>query len=353
MCDSEQLPAVMHTATYVTSNSPSPMPSQQIHAHVATAVVSPSSCSEQVNTTMSDSDAAETNAHYKTRAQRARSSARSDTVSTAANAAPPATAATAVAAPPSTAAAAAADDVLKHTGYSDDAPQAESLPTAVATMQSPLESTAPSIMPSLPAAAVSRNNPTNPVVQNPPQAAKEIWLGFVRRAYRKFGKEMLSDMDLRWKTRGALALAAAWRRTDVARYTASSQRISAHASDAVDTAASEEDVIMELALTSHANAVSSQLTASTSSSSSANEQQVCSSLKAKAQLQQALTNMLRAGGEGTSACNWLLTWPSDMMELNVDQLVLLPRNAALHRSRNRHARRSTRVVSVTSGSTAE
>jgi len=63
----------------------------------------------------------------------------------------------------------------------------------------------------------SRSRPAVSVALAPRHPAKAIWLGFVRRAYRKFGKDMLSTVDLRWKMTGASVLAAAWRRTDVAR----------------------------------------------------------------------------------------------------------------------------------------
>ncbi len=59
----------------------------------------------------------------------------------------------------------------------------------------------------------------------------------------------------------------------------------------------------------------------------------CSSATADAQLRRALdlTHMLQVRG---SAQNWVLIWPSDMAELDVDQLLLMQRHTALHRSRN-------------------
>ena len=38
---------------------------------------------------------------------------------------------------------------------------------------------------------------------------KTIWLSFVRRAYRKFGKTLLAHFDLRWRANGAIALSSA------------------------------------------------------------------------------------------------------------------------------------------------
>ena len=58
-------------------------------------------------------------------------------------------------------------------------------------------------VPSSPVSTNSRKSAakSHSIVLNPLHAAKEIWLSFVRRAYRKFGKDLLSDMDLRWRTR--------------------------------------------------------------------------------------------------------------------------------------------------------
>ena len=114
---------------------------------------------------------------------------------------------------------------------------------------------------------------------------KTIWLGFVRRAYRKFGKSELTAMDLRWRATGVHSLAAAISRA-------------AGPGAAECTADSLTRADME---------------------ATRNENE--SSGASLPQLQ---------------GRHWVLTWPKDMVALNVQQLVLLKREEALHRSRNSH-----------------
>ncbi len=143
-------------------------------------------------------------------------------------------------------------------------------------------------------------------------------------------------------------LAAAWRRTDAARKFVTADHASAYHADA---AAAVGDV--ELGKASTANAgIGSALSISPSSPCALDaaaatmldidaqqEGQMsvrrvsrsCIRASATVQLQQALTNMLQVGG---GAHNWVLTWPSGMEEFNVDQLLLMQKHAALHRSRN-------------------
>ena len=114
---------------------------------------------------------------------------------------------------------------------------------------------------------------------------KTIWLGFVRRAYRKFGKNELTAMDLRWRVTGVHSLAAAINRAagpGAAEYTADSL-----ARADMEATRNEND------------------------SSGASLPQL-------------------------HGRHWVLTWPKDMVALNVQQLVLLKREEALHRSRNSH-----------------
>jgi len=115
---------------------------------------------------------------------------------------------------------------------------------------------------------------------------KTIWLAFVRRAYRKFGKEQLGSVDLRWKTKGAHALAAA-----------------------IGRAAELEAPLTAAALArADAGAVDEM-------SESGN------------------SDALRELGEHS----WVLTWPKGMVQMDVEQLVLLKRADALHRSRKLRA----------------
>ena len=116
---------------------------------------------------------------------------------------------------------------------------------------------------------------------------KTIWLGFVRRAYRKFGKNELTAMDLRWRVTGVHSLAAAINRAT-------------EAGAAVCTADCLARADMDATLDEN------------------------SSRTSDAPLPQL---------EGR---HWVLTWPKDMVALNVQQLVLLKREEALHRSRNSH-----------------
>jgi hypothetical protein len=210
------------------------------------------------------------------------------------------------------------------------------------------------------ASCTTCNRPAGPAAQNPLHSAKTIWLSFVRRAYRKFGKERLSDVDLRWRTRGASVLAAAWRRTDAACELTSAQRGSAHTAT---PNAVEEDT--ELNVQAAAESASSFSAGSSSRSAPAppmpgtvshSDMHRCSRTRrlptssgrasAQVQLQQAFTNMLSAGREGPGAHGWVLTWPSGMAELDVDQLVLLQRGAALHRSRNKRSANDVSAVRI-------
>ena len=345
MEDIEQQATMIQTqsATHVAMNSPpSPMPNQHSYAHVTAMVVSPSSCSGQVNTMDSSSGAGEITSHHEAQAQRACLSAHFGSMSTV---------------------VAADAAVFSHAHTSDKHYQAVLLAAAAQNSSEPVAAAVSSSS----GHTVSRSRSAGLAAQHPLHSAKAIWLGFVRRAYRKFGKEMLSDVDLRWRTRGASVLAAAWRRTDAAHNKICSQRGPAHAADA---AATQDDVMMEPAATVHANSGFLQLNDPTSSSCLADQAAPMidvhhsvdasrrrvprSSIRAsaEAQMQQALTDMLQAGDEGSSTCNWVLTWPCGMLELNTDQLVLLPRNTALHRSRNRHVSCSTRVAFLKSNSTA-
>ena len=202
------------------------------------------------------------------------------------------------------------------------------------------------------ASVTSRSRPAGSVALDPLHPAKAIWLGFVRRAYRKFGKEMLSTVDLRWRTRGASVLAAAWKRTDAARKLATAKHASAHAADA---AAAMGDVELDQASTASVSAgctpspsLSSPCVLGTATAATMHDidvhQEVQTSMRrtsrsrirasADVQLRLALTNMLQVGGGGSNARNWVLTWPSGMVEFDVDQLLLMQNHAALHRSRN-------------------
>jgi hypothetical protein len=116
---------------------------------------------------------------------------------------------------------------------------------------------------------------------------KTIWLGFVRRAYRKFGKSELTAMDLRWRVTGAHSLAAAINRA---------AGPGAAECTAVCLARADMDATLDENSSRTSDAPLPQL-------------------------------------EGR---HWVLTWPKDMVALNVQQLVLLKREEALHRSRNSH-----------------
>ena len=38
-----------------------------------------------------------------------------------------------------------------------------------------------------------------------------------------------------------------------------------------------------------------------------------------------------------TGCNWVMTWPKQMQQLDVDQLVMLKRDTAMHRAKKRAA----------------
>ena len=116
---------------------------------------------------------------------------------------------------------------------------------------------------------------------------KTIWLGFVRRAYRKFGKNELTAMDLRWRVTGVHSLAAAINRA---------AGPGAAECTAVCLARADMDATLDENSSRTSDAPLPQL-------------------------------------EGR---HWVLTWPKDMVALNMQQLVLLKREEALHRSRNSH-----------------
>jgi len=132
---------------------------------------------------------------------------------------------------------------------------------------------------------------------------KTIWLGFVRRAYRKFGKNELTAMDLRWRVTGVHSLAAAINRATEA---------GAAACTADCLARADKDATLNENRSRASDALLPQL-------------------------------------EG---CHWVLTWPKDMVALNVQQLVLLKREEALHRSRNSHPRSPSDTQDGSAGATA-
>ncbi len=212
--------------------------------------------------------------------------------------------------------------------------------------------------------ATSRSRPTGSVALDPLHPAKAIWLGFVRRAYRKFGKDMLSTIDLRWRTKGASALATAWRRSDPARKLAHANHAMA---DSTNAAAAAGDVGLDKASTADARAGCTPSTCLSSSCvfdaaaatvldidahhevppSVRRVTRSCIRASADVQLRQALTNMLQVGG---SAQKWVLTWPSGMVEFDIDQLLLMQRHSALHRSRNARPKPIARVATLQSES---
>ena len=147
-------------------------------------------------------------------------------------------------------------------------------------------------------------------------------------------------------------LAAAWKRTDAARKLATAKNASAHAAD---VAAAMGDVELDQASTASVSArrtpspsLSSPCVLDTATAATMHDidvhQEVQTSMRrtprsrirasADVQLRLALTNMLQVGGGGSNARNWVLTWPSGMVEFDVDQLLLMQNHAALHRSRN-------------------
>ncbi len=216
--------------------------------------------------------------------------------------------------------------------------------------------------------AASRSRPVGSIALAPRHPAKAIWLGFVRRAYRKFGKDMLSTVDLRWKMTGASELAAAWRRTDAARKIAAANHTTAYPPNVAAAAGG-----VGLGQASTASTSVGCLPPSTSASSPYmsdaavasmfgidTQQEVRASVRrslpscirasAGVQLRQALTNMIQAGDGGSRGQNWVLTWPSGMVEFDMSQLVLLRRDAALHRSRNTRPKSIVHVAPLQSES---
>ncbi len=227
-----------------------------------------------------------------------------------------------------------------HGQSSDELRRPELYVAAAATTQYP------------PGPAASRSRSAGSVALVPRDPAKAIWLGFVRRAYRKFGKDVLSTFDLRWKKRGASVLAAAWRRTEVARKFATANHGSAYCVDATDDVEQDEASPANARVECKPSTSLSPLCVFDASAAAAAapmldinaHQEDRASVRrsppsriqasANVQLRQALTNMIQVGDGGSRGQNWVLTWPSGMVEFDVDQLVLLRRDAALHRSRN-------------------
>jgi hypothetical protein len=95
------------------------------------------------------------------------------------------------------------EDAAAHSGLQSRHESSAADLSAATTQRSVQTATTGSVPNSARTRTASRNRPTTSAEQHPLHSAKVVWLSFVRRAYRKFGKQMLSDVDLRWRTRGA------------------------------------------------------------------------------------------------------------------------------------------------------
>jgi hypothetical protein len=154
-------------------------------------------------------------------------------------------------------------------------------------------------------------------------------MGFVRRAYRKFGKEQMTRYDLRWKGQGVRALAGAITRRAGPGGEVCTPQALAWADDAegsaVGNAGREERF-----------AVSHEGADSVAEADGMHRDDSGSS---------SVPVPPSGGVPAAEGMNWVLTWPSDVSTtLDLQRLVLIGRTDALHRSRNAQRKRKRKAT---------
>ena len=187
---------------------------------------------------------------------------------------------------------------------------------------------------------------------------KTTWLSFVRRAYRKFGKEHVARYDLRWKGMGVRALAdaitrqagpggkvctpqaLAWADAEASllaeeRVRSRSVGAALDATTGADVLVPEEEEALEQA-PSHAVAAAPDAEVSVSMKDDDHDDS---------------GPVVAAAPQSASACvpefegqHWVLTWPADMATLDLQRLVLIGRVDALHRTRNAGRKRKRKAT---------
>ena len=174
---------------------------------------------------------------------------------------------------------------------------------------------------------------------------KTIWLGFVRRAYRKFGKAQLSRFDMRWKGMGVRALAGAITREagpDGEECTPQALAWADQEASVMGDGEGEGDGEEKCSDTDASSAGApeeSERPSAVSAPSRATGEAAAASASAPTDageptLPAAAAPSAPTGVPEVEGRNWVLTWPADMATLDLQRLVLLGRTDALHRSRN-------------------
>jgi hypothetical protein len=185
---------------------------------------------------------------------------------------------------------------------------------------------------------------------------KTIWLAFVRRAYRKFGKENVARYDLRWKGLGVRALAdaitrqagpsgkvctpqaLAWADAEASLLleTRARSRSAAAAASVFHTGAeapiSEEDA-QEDVEEAQAHAVAAVIVPEADDSDAPLEDADDSGPVVTAAAS-PFSSASAGGVPELEGKQWVLTWPANMSTLDLQRLVLIDRADALHRTRN-------------------
>jgi hypothetical protein len=154
-------------------------------------------------------------------------------------------------------------------------------------------------------------------------------MGFVRRAYRKFGKEQMTRYDLRWKGQGVRALAGAITRRAGPGGEVCTPQALAWADDAEGSAVANAGREERFAV-SHEGADSvAEADGMHRDDSGSSSVPVPPS----------------GGVPAAEGMNWVLTWPSDVSTtLDLQRLVLIGRTDALHRSRNAQRKRKRKAT---------
>jgi hypothetical protein len=198
---------------------------------------------------------------------------------------------------------------------------------------------------------------------------KTIWLAFVRRAYRKFGKENVARYDLRWKGLGVRALADA-----ITRQAGPSGKVCTP--QALAWADAEASLLLETRVRSRSAAAAAAISHSEAEApiseedaqEDVEEAQSLPDVAAPEADDSDDAHLEATAGSGplvTAAASspfssastgvpefegkqWVLTWPANMATLDLQRLVLIDRADALHRTRNagRKRKRPTVAVSV-------
>ena len=218
---------------------------------------------------------------------------------------------------------------------------------------------------------------------------KTTWLSFVRRAYRKFGKEHVARYDLRWKGMGVRALAdaitrqagpggkvctpqaLAWADAEaslLAEERVRSRSVGAALDSPTGARADSEDAPSRSAGTALDFPTGAGVPVPGEEDALADVEEAPSHAVAATPDAEASMPVkdddddsgpvVAAAPQSATACvpelegqHWVLTWPADMASLDLQRLVLIGRVDALHRTRNAGRKRKRKAeaaaVSVT------